>query len=455
MKNTKLWNAAAMVGEDLLAEAENYTPAKRNRPVRRFAALAVAAVMAVSCLGWAAKEWIFAPGVGLADGEILTRVNVYTNENQIALGKIHLEAVTFTEHKTDPAENRLIFWVFRSQENQMGDGTMDTEGKGYLEGSSFTAEVNGVPYRSAGSGYSTAGWGCYTFCPAEDQSLPEPVGESCTVTIAYEEPDMPVTPVQVTLTSADTARAEQTMVKGGSALTLLPLSDNLVIGNFDKAEWLPLVENARNTSVHAIFRTITEDGGEGTASGSLNLCGIQTDYDCIRAGNDDYNRGIREMDLYLLNVSMAFHGETGTYTFPLMEIGQTHVPDTDVYLLDMGGFTCRLLSVTRDEKGLHYETEYRYNGRDAHVNPTYIELNEYSVGPIDYWNGQMHIVNAEAPRNVIPGENGALTYFTGEETDHVMEPGEEITVWVQNMMFTYGESYHTEGAKPLAEVTFD
>ncbi|MBE6615733.1 MAG: hypothetical protein E7631_10575 [Ruminococcaceae bacterium] len=455
MKNTKLWNAAAMVGDDLLAEAENYTPVKRNRPVRRFAALAVAAVMAVSCLGWAAKEWIFAPGVGLADGEILTRVNVYTNENQIPLGKIHLEAVTFTEHKTDPAENRLIFWVFRSPVHEMGGGAMDPEGKGWLEGDSFTAEVNGVPYRSAGSGYSTAGWGCYTFRPVEDQPVPEPVGENCVITVSYEEPDMTVDPVQVILTPANPAEAEQTMVTGKAALTLLPLSDNLVIGNFDYAEWLPLVETARNTSTHAAFKTITNDGTEGFAFGSLNLCGIQTDYDCVRAANDFYNRGIREMDLYLLNVSMAFHGETGTYTFPLMEIGQTHVPERDVYLLDIGGFTCRLVSVARDEKGLQYETEYRYNGRDAHVNPTYIELNEYSVGPIDYWNGQMHIVNAEAPRNIMNGENSTLVYFTGEETDHVMEVGEEVTVYLQNMMFTYGESYHTEGAKPLAEVTFD
>ncbi|MBR4961972.1 MAG: hypothetical protein IKY52_13840 [Clostridia bacterium] len=451
-KNTVLWEAMGHIGEDLLTEAERYAPVKGKKTVRRFAAAAVAAVMAASCLGWAAREWIFAPGVGLTSGEILTEVNVYTNEKQVSLGKIHLEAVTFTENKTDPVENRLVFWVFRSRENQMGEGTMDTEGKGYLEGSSFTASVNGVQYRSAGAGYSTAGWGFYSFRPVEDQPLPEPVGENCTVTIAYEEPDMTVEPVQVLLTPADTARAEQTMVTKNASLTLLPLSDNLVIGNLNNPEWLPLVEAARNTDIHAIFKTLTADGTEGTASGSLNLCGIQTGYDCIRVAHDNYNAGIRKMDLYELMVSFSFHGEAGTYTFPLMEIGETYVPETDVYLLDMGGFTCRLVSVTRDEKGLQYETEYLYNGRDTHVTPTYAMLEEYSEGPIDYWAGTEHIVDPEAPRNIMTGENGALVYFTGEETDRIMQSGEEVTVYLQNMMFTYGQSYHTEEAEPLASV---
>ncbi len=456
MKNDRhLWDAVSMVGEDLLAEAQTYVPRQKKRPVVRILAAAAAAVMAVSCLGWAAKEWIFAPGVGLVSGEILSEVNVYTCEDQIPLGKIHLEAVTFTENKTDPAENRLIFWVFRSREHEMGGGSMDTEGKGYLEGNSFAASVNGVTYRSAGSGYSTAGWGCYSFRPVETQPLPAPVGESCTVTIAYEEPDIAVEPVQVVLTPADTAKAEQVMVTKDTSLTMLPLSENLMIGNLHHPEWLPLVETARNTSVHAVFKTISSDGMEGTASGSLNLCGIQTDYDCVRAAHDFYNQGIREMELYQVTVSCAFHDEAGTYRFPLMEIGETHVPETDVYLLDLGGFTCRLLSVTRDESGLQYETEYLYNGKDRNVTPTWISLTQRSIGPIDYLAGTEHIVNAEAPRTICCEKDGSLTYFTGEVTDHVMQPGEEVTVSVQNMMFSYGQSYHTEDAMPLATVVFE
>ena len=118
----------------------------------------------------------------------------------------------------------------------------------------------------------------------------------------------------------------------------------------------------------------------------------------------------------------------------------------------MSGFTCRLVSVTRDEKGLQYETEYLYTGRDKNIVPTYAALSEYSEGPVDYWAGKEHIVNPEAPRTIMNGENGTLVYFNGDETNPVMEAGEEVTVYLQNMMFTYGQSYHTEGAEPLATV---
>ena len=108
-----------------------------------------------------------------------------------------------------------------------------------------------------------------------------------------------------------------------------------------------------------------------------------------------------------------------------------------------------------DETGLQYETEYLYNGRDANVTPTYITLNEYSEGPYDYWAGTEHIVNDQAPRSILRDREGNLTYFTGEETDHVMQAGEAVTVYVQHMMFTYGQSYHTEGAEPLCSVALD
>ena len=451
-KDTVLWDAVAMVGEDLLTEAMEQPGRKRRRT--SVWVIAAAAVMLVSFAGWAAKEWVFAPGRGLVPTEILTGVQVFTGEEQTALGKITLEGITFAENQTDPMENRLTFWVFRRAEDAMGNGTTDWEGKGYLEGNSFTAEVNGVRYRNAGSGYSTSGWGCYTFRPVENQPAPDPVGETCTVTVAYEEPDMTVEPVTVLLYPAETEEAVQRTITKDASVTLLPLTENLIVGNFYKEEWLPLVQTAGNTSVHANFATITAAGETGMAAGTLNLCGIQTDYDCIRAVPANYNDGIASMELYDFQASFSFRDNSlPAYTFPLMEVGETHVPESDVYLLDMGGFTCRLVSVSRDKTGLRYETEYLYTGKDNHVTPAYAEVRGVSIGMVDYVNGTMHIQNPEAWRWIMAEEDGTLTCFSGEE-DTVLSPGDPVTVYLQHMAFRYGQSCYTEGSEPVASFTF-
>ncbi len=453
-KDTVLWDAVAMVGEDLLTEAMEKPERQPKRQKKSVWILAAAAVVLVSFAGWAAKEWVFAPGRGLVPTEILTGVQVFTGEEQTALGKITLEGITFAENRTDPMENRLTFWVFRRAEDAMGDGATDWEGKGYLEGNSFTAEINGVQYRSAGAGYSTSGWGCYTFRPVENQPAPDPVGETCTVTVAYEEPDMTVEPVTVLLYPAETGEAVQRTITKDTSVTLLPLTENLIVGNFYKEEWLPLVQTAGNTSVHANFATITDTGETGMAVGTLNLCGIQTDYDCIRAVPANYNDGIASMELYDFQASFSFRDNSlPAYTFPLMEVGETHVPESDVYLLDMGGFTCRLVSVSRDKTGLRYETEYLYTGKDNHVTPTYAEVRGVSIGMVDYVNGTMHIQNPEAWRWIMAEEDGTLTCFSGEE-DTVLSPGDPVTVYLQHMAFRYGQSCYTEGSEPVASFTF-
>ncbi|MBQ4605862.1 MAG: hypothetical protein IJB15_04095 [Clostridia bacterium] len=453
-KDTVLWDAVAMVGEDLLTEAMEKPERQTKRQKKSVWILAAAAVVLVSFAGWAAKEWVFAPGRGLVPTEILTDVQVFAGGEQTVLGKITLEGITFAENRTDPMENRLTFWVFRRAEDAMGDGATDWEGKGYLEGNSFTAEINGVQYRSAGAGYSTSGWGCYTFRPVENQPAPDPVGETCTVTVAYEEPDMTVEPVTVLLYPAETGEAVQRTITKDTSVTLLPLTENLIVGNFYKEEWLPLVQTAGNTSVHANFATITDAGEAGMAAGTLNLCGIQTDYDCIRAVPVNYNDGIASMELYDFQASFSFRDNSlPAYTFPLMEVGETHVPESDVYLLDMGGFTCRLVSVSRDKTGLRYETEYLYTGKDNHVTPAYAEVRGVSIGMVDYVNGTMHIQNPEAWRWIAAEEDGTLTCFSGEE-DPVLSPGDPVTVYLQHMAFRYGQSCYTEGSEPVASFTF-
>ena len=458
-KETILWDAVAMVGEDLLTEAmeeqgKRQTGYQARRQKKSIWILTAAAVVLVSLVGWAAKEWVFAPGMGLVTAELLTDVQVFTGDEQIALGKIMLEGITFTENQNDLMENRLTFWVFRQAEDAMGDGTTDWEGKGYLEGNSFTAEVNGVQYRSAGAGYSTSGWGCYTFRPLENAPVPAPVGDSCTVRISYEESDMPVEPVTVLLYPAETGKAVQRIITKDTFMTLFPLTENLIVGNFQKEEWLPLVQIAGNTSVHANFATITDIGEAGMATGTLNLCGIQTDYDCIRAVPANYNDGIASMQLYDFQASFSFRDNSlPAYTFPLMEVGETHVPESDVYLLDVGGFACRLVSVSRDKTGLRYETEYLYTGKDSHVTPTYAEVRGVSIGEVDYINGTMHIQDPDAWRWIMAEEDGTLTCFSGEEGT-VLSPGDPVTVYLQHIAFRYGQSYYMEGSEPVAAFTF-
>ena len=93
-KETMLWDAVAMVGEDLLTEAmepskrqpKRQTERQPKRQKKSVWILAAAAVVLVSFAGWAAKEWVFAPGRGLVPTEILTDVQVFAGGEQTALG---------------------------------------------------------------------------------------------------------------------------------------------------------------------------------------------------------------------------------------------------------------------------------------------------------------------------------------------------------------------------------
>jgi len=80
-KETMLWDAVAMVGEDLLTEAMEPSGRQTKRQPKRQKKsvwiLAAAAVVLVSFAGWAAEEWVFAPGRGLVPTEILTDVQVF------------------------------------------------------------------------------------------------------------------------------------------------------------------------------------------------------------------------------------------------------------------------------------------------------------------------------------------------------------------------------------------
>ena len=141
-KDRILWDAMGMLGEDLLAEADGYGAVQRKKTGTRIAVLAAAALLAVSCIGWAAKTWIFAPGYGLVGIDMLNGKTVYMAADAVQVGMVELEAVILTEDRENPENNILTLWMYRREENAYPVGETDIR----LPEIHFKAMVNGVLY---------------------------------------------------------------------------------------------------------------------------------------------------------------------------------------------------------------------------------------------------------------------------------------------------------------------
>ena len=109
MRNgTLLWDAMGMIGEDLLEEAVKGEKQMAKRYGKRVWILAAAGILLLSLLGWAAKEWIFAPGFGIIPTYTDMGVTVYATEERVQIGQYTLEGAVFTENEAEPAENSLM-----------------------------------------------------------------------------------------------------------------------------------------------------------------------------------------------------------------------------------------------------------------------------------------------------------------------------------------------------------
>ena len=425
-KNHALWQAVGMLPEGMVQEAMTY-PGRKKQNRKRAVLLAVAAVMAVSCLGWAAKEWIFAPGVGLAGTDTLDGKKVYMTTEEIQIGKLELEAVILTEDRENPENNVLTLWAYRYAEDASPVGT----GEIHFPESDFTASVNGVPYRRSSGLTGEWGYQYMNFTPAE---APELLDGGCSVFLQYPEGEG-----EIQLREAEGGSVYQNTLDGGMIVSLLPLTDNLYAGSFVNPAWQKTLErlNPYSAAVGARFATVTENGENGIAHGTASLNGFAVSGGhCIGVMDEYHDQAVASMALETMDVYLSLGTDREEFSFILPEVGETQ--PCDILLWDDLGFTCRLTAVSRTEEGLEYRLER--SAEDGHISGIGAGL-EASSGKPHYYQS---VVQCNADGTFV--EQIAYS-LTGAE----LPAGTEMTLRLIHISFRY----ESPDGTPLTTFTFD
>ena len=87
-REEKWWHAIGMLPDDMIEEALAWVPESRPKPnLRKIMLITAVAVVLLSLVGWAAKEWLFVPGFGIVPTYTDMGVNVYTTEERTAVGQ--------------------------------------------------------------------------------------------------------------------------------------------------------------------------------------------------------------------------------------------------------------------------------------------------------------------------------------------------------------------------------
>jgi len=339
--------------------------------------------------------------------------------------------VIFTEDPENTQNNTLVLYAFRHPKNAIV--TDDREGKGFLEGKSFTASVNGTEYRNTRGHYSTEGFYYYTFIPAEDGPTPVPVEGTCTVTISYKESSIDVEPIQITLEKMEGKRAYQQVTGEGTTLTILPLTENLVAGNFSNPAWADAVSRADYVSARADFITnLANGGGPGFLNGPISINGLSDSSYCMLVRDRDYNAGISSAACSRIDLSLDYNGGTleEAYSFPLMTVGETITVGKAIW--EDLGFSCTLESITRTEKGIEFALSYEFH--DEMLLSADVQVNEYSMGVC---TDRLHGTRDNVTRTVWADETGALYTNDGME-DILLREGDILSVRIRGVEIEYG-----------------
>ncbi|MBQ8640704.1 MAG: hypothetical protein IJ480_00675 [Clostridia bacterium] len=410
-KDRILWDAMGMLGEDLLAEADGYGAVQRKKTGTRIAVLAAAALLAVSCIGWAAKTWIFAPGYGLVGIDMLNGKTVYMAADAVQVGMVELEAVILTEDRENPENNILTLWMYRREENAYPVGETDIR----LPEIHFKAMVNGVLYDKDSGTWGEWGYQYIRLSPAEMPGLLE--GE-CTVQLQYPEGE-----AELLLLPVDGNDVCRNVLEDGSTMALLPLTENLYAGNFVNPAWQKTLERLDpgyiSATVH--FTTMTGTGETGWISGGVNLNGYAYAGSLI-APWEHHGQGIVSMTLDWVEVYLNPSNQE-TYVFPMPDEGETHI--CDILLWEDFGFTCRLTGITRTEEGLEYVLSH--DAEDLSITPVKVSLHTTGIGSNVYGESAA----CDMAGNIL---NRNSSWGTATE---LPPPGAEMTIRLYGITFRY------------------
>ena len=366
----KYWHAIGMLPEDIIEEALAWMPERHTKPnMRKIMLITAVAVVLLSLVGWAAKEWLFAPGYGIVPTYTDMGVNVYTTEERTAVGQYTLEGIVFTENETDPEENRLMLWLYcQDQEalQELPDLWVNGEKYGFLF---FRRTPN-------------SNLGCYTYtrknAPDFDwengEAIPlEPIpvtAEGTVVTIQpmRGNPTEPVgEPVEVQLSPAESSEIEQIRLTGEKYVSFLPLTDNVVMGNLHDPDALLAQNGAWDTAARGEFTIRYEDGTESVLNGFLSMDDAAPRR-VTGVVSDRYDKPISAIAMDSVSVTLDYSMRLSedvpafTYAFPLMEAGESL--SCGELMWSGAGLELWLTSVYRTETGMGYTTELRNRNGD-------------------------------------------------------------------------------------------
>lgn len=464
MRNgTLLWDAMGMIGEDLLEEAVKGEKQMAKRYGKRVWILAAAGILLLSLLGWAAKEWIFAPGFGIIPTYTDMGVTVYATEERVQIGQYTLEGAVFTENEAEPAENKLMFWLYCDDSEQLQyypDIWVNGEPYAFLH-FRMTQNSNLCSYTYIKKTVPDYDW--------ENGGEPIPMetipysGDGTVVTIQpvkntspFEKAEPDAEPVEVSLYTAEGGEIRQIRLTGEKYVSFLPLTDNVVMANLHDPEPLTCAEEAWDMSVRGEYTIRYADGTESALGGYFSM----DDTDPGRVTgivSDRYDAPVSSVVLHSVSVNMdcmlrvAEEISPFTYTFPLMATGET-LPVEERMWSGMG-LELWLTAVTRTEYGLQGTTELRNLTGDPLITGGSGSCMFYAGEGIER-NGYVSDEHALLQR-ICVAENwdiyaGRILKPGGASYALTMEEGDPVILALQEVTITYA---HADGT-PLGEIHF-
>ena len=465
MRNgTLLWDAMGMIGEDLLEEAVKGEKQMAKRYGKRVWILAAAGILLLSLLGWAAKEWIFAPGFGIIPTYTDMGVTVYATEERVQIGQYTLEGAVFTENEAEPAENSLMFWLY-CEDQEAFSVWPDI----WVNGNLYAFRYFRMTQNS--------NLACYTYAPDTGREMkPEGVGPAQTIAYpaAGEEGGLPVVtvqavtgmppydtipvgePVHIALAEPESGTIEQVWLDAERYVSFLSLTDNVVMANLHDPAVLSCTEGIWDISARGNGTILYADGSTSSVSGYLSMDDASPKK-VTGMVSERYDVPISSITLDSVSVNMDYmlrkpeDVPAFTCSFPLMEVGET-LPMEERMWSGMG-VELWLTAVTRTEHGLEGVTELRNLAGEMLMASGEAGCMFYAGEGIDrggYVSDEHPLIQREcitengmlyAGRNLKPG--GSIYALT-------METGDPVVLALREVTITYGK----EDGSPLGEIDF-
>ena len=436
-KTEKLWYAVALLPDEMIEEAAVYT--SKGPGYRRL--WLIAALAALLLLGCVAGTWLFAPGQGIVPARADTGVTVFASEERCGIGDFVLEAAFFSRNTDNPAEDRLMFWWYCAEQEKLQYWPEVWVNGRLFQFSSYRMTVN-------------SNLCCYTYMPAGNASadVTQEPEEGVTLRIRPEtgeaEDSGSLSPAgeaaEIHLQAAESGDITRIRLDGEKYVSFLPLTDTVFMGSFHDPAPITYQNVPAEMRVSGNFTLRFADGTESELSGWLSMDGMQTRTTGVVS--DRYDQPLESAVLHSLDIALVYYQPdteaAPSFSFPLMAVGEAVSCDIPVW--SEGGLEIRLVSVYRDEQGLHSAAVLRNMSGDSMITEGSAQFAFYTA---DDDSGACS-VSPEDTGEIVTGTryrpDGTKTY------DRILTEGTEIHMRLAEVRYTYA---HADGTA-LGEIGF-